>query len=152
MSELRGFLLPNEPTCIVACSGTEARLWKSTSRFGAWTQIADMQNPENVNRESEFASDRPGRAFDSVGGGRHAMSTSHSGLEHELTRFAEQVAEHINRALAAGDFVHLVLIAEPRFLGHLRDKLSAAAAAAVILEASKNLMRLNGDEIRNYFQ
>lgn len=152
MSNLSDFLLPNEPTCIVACSGSEARLWKSTSRFGAWLHLTELRHPEAANREAEFASDRPGRSFDSFGSGRHAMSQSHSGHEQELSRFAEEVAGYINRSFASGDYMHLVLIADPRFLGYLRSKLSSAASGAVILEASKNLVKLDADEIRSYFQ
>jgi len=152
MSNLRDFLLPNEPTCIVACSGSEARLWKSTTRFGEWQHLTELQHPEAANREAEFASDRPGRSFDSLGSGRHAMSQTHSGHEQELSRFAEEVANYINRSIAGGDFAHLVLIAEPRFLGYLRSKLSAAASTAVVMETSKNLVNLDAREIRKYFQ
>lgn len=149
---MKSFLLPNEPTCIVACSGSEARMWKATSRFGEWLPLTEMQHPEAASPEAEFASDRPGRSFDSFGSGRHAMSQSHSGQEHELSRFAEQVADYLNRLLVAGEYVHLVLVAEPRLLGHLRDKLSRAASAAIIMEAPKNLTHLDADEIRKYFQ
>jgi len=46
----------------------------------------------------------------------------------------------------------IVLLAEPGFLGHLRSKLSGAAAGAVIMTASKNLSSLDEAKIRHYFQ
>ena len=152
MSEIKGFLLPNEPTCIVASSGSAAHVWRTTSRFGEWQLLSTLENPEASRREADFASDRPGRSFDSFGRGRHAMEPGHSGHEHELSRFAQQVADKINAAFAAGSVAKLVLLAEPKFLGLLRTRLSHAAAAGIVLEASKNLVKLDVNEIRSYFQ
>jgi len=152
MSELGKDMLPKEPTCIVACSRSEARLWKSTSRFSDWQELAHLENPDAAKREADFASDRPGRSFDSFGSGRHAMGHKRSGREEDLLRFAGEIADRIDRLLASGEFKHLVLIAEPRFLGYLRDKLSDPAADAVVLEAAKNLVKLGVADIRKYFQ
>lgn len=152
MSEFNDFLLPNAPTCIVACSASEARMWRSVARFGEWTTVKEMHHPAATRSESDMASDRPGRSFDSFGSGRHAMSPGSSAHEHELTIFATEVADTINRSFADGDFAHIVLIADPKFLGSIRGKLSSTAADAVVLEAPKNLTHLNADEIRQYLQ
>lgn len=152
MNDLKNFLLPNDPTCIVACSGSTAKLWLSTNRFGDWQPLTDMQHPRSSIREGDLTSDRPGRAFDSFGSGRHAMSQPHSAHEQELLQFAEQVADYVNRGIASGDFKNLVLLAEPGFLGHLRAKLSEAAKNATIMTAPKNITSLNEKQIRDYFQ
>ena len=151
MAKRQEFLLPNAPTCIAACAATDARLWRSDTRYGTWTLQARMVRPEAAEREAEFASDRPGRAFDSFGSGRHAMGTGESGRDHELRRFAKEVADYLNRAIAAGEFRHIVLIAAPGFLGHLRARLSDVARRAVVYEAAKDLTDLDVDDIRNYF-
>ena len=152
MTDLKNFLLPNDPTCIVACSGSLARLWRSTSRYGEWQMLAEMHHPESASKDSELSSDRPGRAFDSFGSGRHAMSPGTAAHQQELRRFADEVADYINRGISGGRFVKIVLLAEPSFLGHLRSKLSGVAAGAVILTASKNLASLDEARIRRYFQ
>lgn len=152
MGDLANFLLPNEPTCIVACSAAEARLWRSASRFGDWEFIGAMSDPAATRREAEFASDRPGRAFDSHGAGRHSMSSTESGQAHEALLFARQVAEFLNQSIANGDFAHIVLIAAPKFLGRLRSQLSDAAKRALVLEESKNLRELDVAGIKKYFE
>ena len=152
MKQLNDFLLPNDPTCIVACSGTTAKLWLSTSRFGEWRALVEMQHPESATRERDLVSDRPGRSFDSFGSGRHAMSQSQTAREQELMRFAEQVADYVNKGIANGDFQSLVLLAAPGFLGHLRNELSSAATNATVLTASKNITSLDVNQIREYFQ
>ena len=152
MNELKNFLLPNDPTCIVACSGTTAKLWLCTSRFGEWQALVEMQHPESATREGDLTSDRPGRSFDSFGSGRHAMSQPQSAHEQELTRFADKVADYVNKGIASGKFRNLVLLAAPGFLGHLRDKLSTAAANATVLTAAKNITSLDVKQVRAYFQ
>ena len=151
MAKRHEFLLPNAPTCIVACAATGARLWRSDTRFGSWVQKAELSKPEAAGREAEFASDRPGRAFDSFGSGRHAMTAGESGRDHEVRNFARELADYLNRGIAAGEFRHIVLIAAPGFLGHLRAGLSDVARRAVVHEAAKDLTGLDVDDIRNYF-
>ena len=152
MGDLANFLLPNKPTCIVACSAANARFWRSDSRFGKWQLVSEMHDDSATHREADFASDRPGRAFDIVGAGRHAMSPTESGQDHEMLLFARQVADYLNRSIANSDYSHLVLIAAPRFLGFLRTELSNTALKAVVMEAAKNLTDLDEAEIKKYFE
>jgi protein required for attachment to host cells len=152
MSRRDEFLLPNVPTCVVACAATGARLWRSATRFGDWTRVAELEHPEAAARESSFASDRPGRAFDSFGAGRHAMAAGETGRDHEARRFARELADRLSRGIGAGEFEYIVLIATPTFLGHLRAALSETASRAVIHEVAKDLTGLDVESIRNYFQ
>ena len=132
VARLEQFLLPNAPTCIVACAATSARLWTSSSRFGEWTPIAEFSDDDAAQPEKSFASDRPGRAFDSFGSGRHAMADSETGRRHETRQFARQLADYLNAGIAANEFENLVLIASPAFLGHIRAELSKPARRAVV--------------------
>ena len=152
MNDLRNFLLPNEPTCIVACSSARARFWQSPSRFGDWKSLAEMQDETATHAESEFASDRPGRSFDIVGKGRHAMSQSESAQDHQTLVFARQVADYLNDAIAESTVTNLVIIAAPGFLGYLRSELSDNALRAIVLAEPRNLSDLDEKEIRSYFE
>ena len=152
MGDLKTFLLPNAPTCIVACSAADARIWRSNSRFGAWEFITSMSDASAGKSEAEFSSDRPGRAFDSVGVGRHSMSAPETGQQHEMTVFAKRVADYLNRSIASGKFAHIVLIGAPKFLGCLRAGLSDATKRAVVLESAKNLGDLDAKAIKKYFE
>ncbi|NIV16953.1 MAG: hypothetical protein GWN47_00755 [Woeseiaceae bacterium] len=151
MAKLKDIQLPNGPTCIVACSATGARLWLSRTRYGEWSFLKEFSDQDAARPEKEFASDRPGRAFDSFGSGRHAMSTSVSGREHEVRQFARQLAQHLNAAIAANEFENIVLFASPAFLGHLRSELSAPARRAVVFEAAKDLTGMDVGRIHQYF-
>jgi protein required for attachment to host cells len=96
----------------------------------------------------ELASDRPGRSFDSEGQGRHAMGQPVDAHEQERIRFAKTVATRIDEARKKDRFDRLVLVAEPRFLGHLRQGLSSATRQRLTTELQKNLADADPGSIR----
>lgn len=67
---------------------------------------------------------------------------------HEAIRFAKRVGDMLEGARSAGDFDRLVLVAEPRFLGLLRDNLSQETIKRVGLEIDKNLVQQAPQVIR----
>ena len=146
-----GYLLPNVTTCIVACSAAEARLFLSDKRFGDWVLLDTLKNPDATLREQDLTSDRPGRAFDRFGRGRHAMSPAESAHEHELVTFAHEISQQLAKAHAAGQFSKLVLIADPSFLGHLRQKLPTALKRVLHCEVPKNPAEFDRDRLRSLF-
>lgn len=151
MKQVKGFLLPNEPTCIAACTAAEARLWRSESRFGEWTSLDVLQNEDATISDRELVSDRPGRSFDSFGSGRHAMAPRESAQDTELKRFARKVADRLDKAIADGSVNRVVLICDPRFLGNLRQALSTKTGHAVILEVPKNPGGLDRQQLQASF-
>lgn len=146
-----GFLLPNTATCIVACSAAAARLYLSERRFGEWTLIGTMDHPVATLREKEFSSDRPGRAFDRLGRGRHAISPEETARQHELQTFVHDIALFLVKAHAAGRFTKLVLIAEPAVLGQLRRKLSSPLKRALCRQVPKNPAEFDQQRLRAMF-
>jgi protein required for attachment to host cells len=92
-------------------------------------------------RDRDIDSDKQGRSFDRVGGGRHALSASESAHEHDAKAFAQQLADKLRAERNAKRFERLVLVAEPHFLGLLRDALDSVTARTVIASVSKDLSR-----------
>ncbi len=132
------FRLPNAPTYVVAGDSAEARIFLTQSRFGDWNEVLTLTNPGADVPERERVTDKPGRAFDSFGKGRHSMGRKETKRQNELRRFAREVGHRINGAMIAGEFEHLVLIAEPTFLGYLRQELSTATTRSLCCEVQTN--------------
>ncbi|MEX2123239.1 MAG: host attachment protein [Woeseia sp.] len=151
-SNSAGYLLPNEPTYIVACSGTEARIFLTERRFGEWSQVDSLENPEATLRERDRNTDRPGRVFDSFGKGRHAMAQEETGREHELKNFANDITQYLSKAHGAGQFKQLVLIAEPTVLGFVRRKLSSPLKRALSFEVPKNPADFGVERLQSLFK
>jgi protein required for attachment to host cells len=133
---------------VVVASSTRCRIFSQQKRTAPLTQVEELQHPEGRLHARDLASDRPGRSFDSEGNGRHAMGQSVDPTEQENIRFAKTVADRIDRARKKDLFDRLVLIADPRFLGHLRQGLSPATRHRLSAELHKNLSDADPGRIR----
>ncbi len=149
--KIGNFLLPNAPTYIVAAESAEARIFLTKSRFGDWTEVETLTNPDAGMRERDRVSDRPGRVFDSFGKGRHAMAPEETGRQHDTHRFAHQVGSYLNKGMTAGEFSDLVLVAEPTFLGYLRQELSAATKRSLCYEMPMNPTAYDMKKLKSLF-
>jgi protein required for attachment to host cells len=133
---------------VVVASSTRCRIFTQQKHSGPLLQIDELEHPEGRLRGRDFASDRPGRAFDSFGSGRHAMGQPVNPADQEAIRFAKTVAEKIDLARKKARFERLVLVADPRFLGHLRQGLSSATRHLLTTELHKNLADADPKSIR----
>ena len=133
---------------VVVASSTRCRIFAQHKHSGPLLQIEELDHPEGRMHGRELASDRPGRSFDSEGQGRHAMGQPVDPHEQERIRFAKTVATRIDEARKQDRFDRLVLVAEPRFLGHLRQGLSPATRQRLTTELQKNLADADPGSIR----
>jgi len=124
----------------------------SERRFGNWNKVEHLENPGATLRDQERNSDRPGRAFDSFGKGRHAMAQEESVREHELQTFAGDITHYLSKAHTAGQFRQLVLVAEPTVLGFIRRKLSPPLKRALSFEVPKNPADFDVERLQSLFK
>lgn len=134
---------------VVVASSTRCRIFTQHNHSGPLLQIDEIDHPEGRLRGRDLATDRPGRSFDSQGPGRHAMGQPVDMTEQENIRFAKTVASRIDRARQKDRFHRLVLVADPRFLGHLRHGLSQATRNRLSVELQKNLADADPRSIRD---
>lgn len=81
-------------------------------------------------------------------GHRHEKTTQHEEINR---RFANKVAQHIGTLAESFNGHHLILVAEPHILGHLRDSLSHQVATKMsIYELAKDLCRLSAHDLEKY--
>jgi protein required for attachment to host cells len=91
--------------------------------------------------DHELVRDSAGRAFESVGDSRHAI-TPKTDPHRELKRtFAEHLAELMDRNYAAKAFDRLVIVAPPKALGDLRAALSDHLKPHIYAELDKDLVK-----------
>lgn len=93
-------------------------------------------------RDRDVESDRRGRTFDRIGGNRHALSSSETPHDHDAKAFARELAERLRNDHLQQRFERLVLVAEPRFLGFLREALDEVTARTVIASVHKDLAEI----------
>ena len=131
-------------TWVLIADAARARIFENTGKGTGLTIVQDMTLDAELLPSHELGTDRPGRSFDSVGSGRHAME-SPSDLHREQKRqFARRIAAAIGERQATQGFDSLVLVAPPVTMGDLRaalpDKVKAVVAAEVVADLTKTPM------------
>lgn len=122
---------------ILIANRTGARL---IDRHGQDLTLLDAITHEaGRTRDHDLNSDRHGRTFNRVGEARHALETSEAPHERDARTFAAALAARLRDEHLKHRFERLVLVAEPRFLGYLREALDAVTARSVIDTVAKDL-------------
>jgi protein required for attachment to host cells len=110
--------------------------------------IPEKSSPHRAARE--IMADKPGRAFDSKGQGRHAMEPHTDLVRMELRHFLAEVIDDLSRAHRDKKFDRLVLIAPPTSLGEMRKLLPQELEALVIGEIDKDLTHASATELSRH--
>jgi len=133
---------------VVVADSAKARVLAAEKRGAKLSEVHTLEHGEGRLREHDMTSDRPGRAFDSVGAGRHAMSSQVSPKKQEAIKFAKQVADYLESGRNSNSFDRLYVMAAPEFLGHLRDHFSDPLTQLVIASIDKNYVDEGVDVIQ----
>jgi len=124
-------------TWIVVADGQKALFLRNggTARKPALHLIEKdvLENPPT----REHGTDRPGR-YPSAGAGRTSVEQT-DWHEFEKTRFAKDVAAHLNKAAGNGEFEDLILVAPASTIGELRPALDQAATVRLRGTIEKDL-------------
>lgn len=137
-------------TWIIVSHRAGARILENT-RTGL-RLVSDISHDTGKLKDGEINSDRPGRAFDRVGGGRHAMSSEEAPHDRVANGFARELAEVLRVGRHEQRFDRLVLVAEPRFLGMLRGALDHQTAELVRDAVTKDLAHVPLHELPDFLR
>jgi len=110
--------------------------------------ISKLENEGGRLQDRDLETDRPGRAFDSVGAGRHAVDGERSTKRQQQVRFAKRMAQEIETARQDQAFDRLVVMAGPRMLGLIREALPELSRTFIAAEVPKDLAHLDARAIR----
>lgn len=113
-----------EKTLVVVADEHKARFFTNKDGKVFLTENEDKVNPETRAHERDLITDRPGRTFDRAGSGRHAKKQQTDPKTQEAWSFSKSIAEKIEQTRIEQKIKRLVLVAEPRFLGMLRQKMT----------------------------
>jgi len=136
----------DERAWVVVCDGAKALVLENAgSRMTP--QLATREVYQHEDRKTrEIGTDKPGRAFNSVGNGRSAMEQTDFHQQEEY-RFLAQLAERLHNAVIGGQVRSLIVVAPPRAIGVLRREFSAHVRDVVKAEVERDYVNMPVDEI-----
>lgn len=137
-------------TWIVVANRSEAKFFSTDpKRRGQVEFVSKIENPRGRLKNGDINADRPG-AFSPMstthGSGREA---SQSPVERVAQEFALEIVESLTTAKSTQEFEELVLIADPQFLGLLRNAMTKELSRIVVREEAKDLNAVTADQIRD---
>lgn len=136
-------------TWIVVANSTNARILEAANN-NELKEVETLSHPEGRLRNTELVSDRPGRAFQSVGPTRHAEEPKSDPQKLEFDHFATTLAAHLKKAHHEGKYKKIYISASPAFLGLLRPKFSKEVSDAIAEELNLDLTQVSVADIRKH--
>ncbi len=128
-------------TWILVADGARARIFINIGVGKGLSEHPERSFFGSRRQTREIGTDRPGRTFDSVGAGRHAISPPSDPHERVEAAFACGVVTWLDGQERAGAFARLIVLADPRTLGVVRRALTPKLAARLSAELAGDFTR-----------
>lgn len=136
-------------TWILAAHRSGATVYEHTTP-GSLALVREFPHPEGRMKNRELGDDRPGRSYESGGVQRSSVGSDHVPVRDIAESFARMLAATLNTARTEHKYDKLVLMAEPRFLGTLREALDPHTSATVLGSVSKDFPRVTEAEVKEH--
>lgn len=133
---------------VLVADAARARIFSVDGPRAKMRSVEQLVSPGARLHDRDINADRPGRAFDSFGEGRHAIDTN--AKEQGAIRFARQVVDRLEQGRIGSEFDRLIVVAEAHFLGLLRKASKPALQKMISLEINKDLSKATDQEIREH--
>lgn len=127
------------PTWIAVAHRAGARIFETRGRGTGLKVIRELDHEVGRLKNSEIDADRLGASGSSTHIGQSSLSREESSRERVAANFARELARELERGRNEHAYKDLVLVAEPRFLGMLRESLDGATAQMVSATVNKDL-------------
>lgn len=131
---------------VVVGDSSGARIFKFDGRADAWSLVENIVG--DGTGVDHGTSDFGTKASEHKGALHGHGNIENVGKETAERRFAHLLAHVLERGLAENSFGRLILVAEPKLLGELRENLSRGLQAKIAAEISKDYVHLTAREVR----
>lgn len=135
---------------VLVANNTQARIFAAKTPSSPLEEIEGFAHNENRLHTREMTSDLPGRIKGEGGVGGHAFEQATDPKKYEASNFARYLAHILEVAQVSNKFSELLIVAEPTFLGLLREQLTEAVRSRVCFELDKNITSHSAEDIREH--
>ncbi len=132
---------------VVVADSARARLFGRRKKFSDLEEVDSLAHPESRLRRQDLVSDRAGTIHESRDYGESPADQPTDPKDGEAIKFAREVSSRLEQLSVANKPESIALIAEPRFLGFLRQQLGKDIRKRVTVEISANMTREDSETI-----
>ena len=134
---------------ILVADNSRARIFTAETPASPLQEIEALAHAEGRLHDRDITTDLPGK-IKGEGNVGHAFEQPTDPKKHEADLFAHRIAHYLEEAHNANKFEQLLIIAEPSFLGLLRNCLPEQIKKTVCFELDKNITMQSADDIRKH--
>lgn len=137
---------------VIVADAAHARVFEITKPDNRLHEINKLQHAESRMYASQLRTGGKGAVIDSAGSGQHQPDPQVSQSEKHAAHFARELAAYLYQQRTDDAFAHLVVVAEPKFLGHLRTQLDQPTTQLVSASIDKNWVQHDARQIEQLLQ
>lgn len=137
-------------TWILVADESRARLFRAVSRDGGIEEIATIEHPEGRLHTHELTGQRPDSSHTAVGGIHHGFEPRMAAKEKLAREFAHELAGLLEEGRVAHQFDELTLVADPRFLGLLREAIGKDLSRLVTRSLARDYTHATPEQISQF--
>jgi len=136
-------------TWVLVADSSHATLVEADRDLERWRLLRDIDHPDGRSKESELTRGSRGRTSprNRDAARRAAMAPPTSPQQVEIERFSRELAELLQQGYDHDQFIELMLVAPPEFLGLLRAAIPDTVRGCVTDEIGKNLTKERPTEL-----
>ena len=132
---------------IVVSDAARARIFARSGADSGLKLLDTLTHSESQAHECDLRTGGKGEVHDSGGSSVHQADPQTTTSEKHADIFAKEVIEHVKSGLNDNAFEALILVADPSFLGRLRDKMDGPIEKSVTKTIDKNWAQHDADQI-----
>jgi protein required for attachment to host cells len=133
---------------ILVADQKRLRVFESGANAAVLNELAVFQNRAAALHERDLVSDRPGRVMNGSGRVRHAYEPKTSERHMTLERWMRGIGGPLQDLLTSHDCKAVVLVAAPRLLAALRNRLPVAIQSLIRAELRRDLAKLPANQLK----
>lgn len=142
--------MPNQKTWIVVANSSHAKIFRLAQKFPKIEELTTIDHPASRLHDQDLEGRKPGRNFQSGGTTRHAYQPETDPKEVEIEKFAKSLSDYIYAAHQKGEFARLYIMANPSFLGLLRQYINPVTQKVIVAELAKDMTEHPTAEIEQH--
>lgn len=138
---------PSPVTWALVSDGGKARILSMKRHPPDFREVLALDSTTRRRADRDLVSDASGRSHHVTGPGSHVREPRVSAHDQAEERFVAEVLETLSREAESGSFDSLVVAADPRTLGKIRNRMDRPLRSKLKLELNLDLTGLSPGQL-----